>query len=69
MKLFELTLRGLKSCYVIAEDPTDAYNKARKWLDKEGYSFECTKELKNIELLADENGNFDFADNMPKLFL
>ena len=56
MKLFKVNLRatGDYSCfYVIASDPTIAYNKVRKYMDDEDLCFSHDREMESIELLAE----------------
>lgn len=62
MKLFRVNLRNFSSCvntdyssfYVVAEDPSKAYRKVRNFLDKNDLMFRSAREMKSIELLADE---------------
>lgn len=41
--------------YVLANDPTEAYNKAKKVVDEKDYGFASDRELKSIELIADDD--------------
>lgn len=62
MNLYRVTLQGMNSSiagsiahgvsYVAALDPTEAYNKVRKYLDEKDYGFSSDRVLKSIELLA-----------------
>jgi hypothetical protein len=57
MKLFLVEcLMGCKNgtAFVIAEDPTEAYIKFRKFLDENDIGFEKDRELKQITLLAEQ---------------
>jgi len=64
MRLFRVNLRGFggfttgvnyQSSYVIAENPDEAYQKVRRWLDKKDYGFYKDRELASVELLADDH--------------
>lgn len=63
MKLFKVTLRGMLNAnigvaygisYVVAEEPTIAYKQLRIFLDTNAIGSEKDRELKTIELIADE---------------
>ncbi len=63
-KLYKITLQGLQSTkpqmnisYVIAEDPTSAYDMVREFLDDEDYGHVEDRGLQTIELVA-ENSNY-----------
>lgn len=75
MKLYRVTLRGMYYAttgtnygtpYVIAEDPTSAYEMVKAYLDKEGLGFSHERELDKIELLA-ETG--DYPECKEQLYL
>lgn len=61
MELYKVTIRGgysstginYNECYVVAKDPTKAYQKYRVFLDKEDICFNDDREMKTIELIAD----------------
>ena len=62
MKLYRVNLRGMtiKSSgiaygrsYALAENSDLAYQKVRKWLDKNDIGFRKDRELESVELLAD----------------
>ncbi len=77
LKLWLVTCRGMTSsgissgdrqrgiCYVIALDPTAAYNAVREYLDKEDLGFRYERELESIKLIAD---TCEYAPG-PSLFL
>ena len=59
-KLYLVTLQGI-SCgigksytefYVVAPDPTAAYNKVREYMDKKDIGFTGDRELKSVEQVA-----------------
>ena len=64
MKLYLVKLRGMQSAigdsisygksFVLADDPSSAYNKVKEFVDKEDLGFVHNRELEYIELLADE---------------
>jgi hypothetical protein len=71
MKLFRVTLRGLYATkygasYVVAPDPTTAYQMVRAKLDDKDYGFDKDRELHSIELLADSGY---LHDSPSQLFL
>ena len=62
MKLYKITLQGMHikhrnstygTCYVIASNPSEAYDKVRTFLDKEDLGFLHERELDTIELIAE----------------
>lgn len=59
MKLFLVRLKGPigkhNNCYVLAEDPTTAYNKVRNFLDDEEIGHPRARALDSIEVVADMN--------------
>ncbi len=74
-KLYRVTLRGLNGweagvsygvSYVVAKDPTEAYQKVRDYLDEKKYGFGYERELEKIELLAEA---YDYAMCKTMLFL
>jgi len=55
MKLYLIDLGyPLNKFYVIAKDPTAAYSKLRKDLDKHDYGFRKEREMKVIKLIAED---------------
>lgn len=62
MKLFRVKLRGVSSftgidyscSYVVAQNSDDAYKKVRKFLDDKDLCFSCDREMKSVELIADD---------------
>jgi hypothetical protein len=76
MKLYKVVLRGMTvangngvtngEAYVVADDPTMAYHKVKNFLELKDWGFPKERELKTIELLAEEN---DFPDCGIRLFL
>jgi hypothetical protein len=72
-KLYRVELKGLSgpimdlSCsYVIATDPTSAYNKVKKWLDEKDYGFKHDRELSAIHLLAED---YEYTNVRTRLFI
>ena len=64
MKLFKVTLRGMTVTstgvvygvtYAVADDPTTAYLKVKKFLDTNDIGFSKERELLSVELIADSN--------------
>ena len=53
-KLYRITLRGYYTVYVVAKDTGEAYRIVRSDLDKRDYGFSNDREMKNIELLAED---------------
>ena len=57
--LYKITLQGMVAtygtAYVVAEDPTSAYQKVRKEIDKKDLGFSKERKLKSIELIAVDN--------------
>jgi len=65
MNLYRVKLRGMQSSrtgiaygdsYVLAEDPTEAYQKIRKFLDEADLGSLRDRELESLELLANTEG-------------
>lgn len=63
MRLYKVRLRGLHgglvdtdygTSYVVAEDPTSAYAKVKKFVDEKDLGFQHDRELGSVTLLADE---------------
>lgn len=63
-KLYKVNLRGMTYAttgmtygvsYVIAENPTEAYDKVRKYLDTNDIGFSKDRELHSIELIASDS--------------
>lgn len=63
MKLFRVTLRGMKATYgisyVVAENTDEAYKKVKDFLDKEDLGFRKERELEKVELIADSYKHSD----------
>jgi len=56
MKLYRITIKTYKfQPYVLAEDSEKAYQKVRKFLDVKDLCFSKEREMKCVELLADED--------------
>jgi hypothetical protein len=63
MKLYKITIKGgtsasgtdYNTAYVVASDPAAAYKKYRSFLDKEDLCFTDEREMKKIELIADQD--------------
>ena len=64
MKLFKVTLRGMTVTstgvvygvsYAVAEDPTTAYLKVKKFLESNDIGFSKERELLSVELVADSD--------------
>lgn len=73
MKLYKVTLTGLdfnstrcpiSPSFIVADDAQTAYDKVKAWLDKNEYGFYKERELKCVELIAEENNTAH-----PPLFL
>ena len=73
--LYKVTLRGMTTSstgmihginYVVATDPTEAYNKVREYLNYSDIGFGSDRELDKIELIASSK---DYNDTKIKLFL
>lgn len=73
--LYRVTLRGMRSNvtgtaygwpYVVASNPTEAYDKVYQYLCKRDVGFSKDRELVSIELLA---GTGDYPDSGYQLFL
>lgn len=58
MKLYRITLQGMLPSYgisyVVAENSDSAYQKVRKFLDKENLGFTGERNFSKAELIADE---------------
>lgn len=68
MKLYRVICKGMHGsitgprqgiAYVLAKDPTEAYNKLRAYLDAGDIGFRKDRELDRIELIADEDPTTD----------
>lgn len=74
MKLFRVTIKGGTSgtgtdyhnVYVVANDPTGAYEIYRAFLDKKDLCFSAAREMEKIELIADQD---HYGDCGTLLFL
>ena len=62
-KLYRVTCRGMTSsfssiihgiAYVVATNPTEAYEKLRNYLDTAELGFRREREMEKVELLAEE---------------
>ena len=74
-RLYRVTLRGMTMCatgvsygvsYVVADDPTSAYDMVRKMLDEKDIGFKREREMASIELIAE---NYGFTDTGCVLYL
>lgn len=57
-KLYKVEIRYFgkyKTSYVVANHPTEAYDKVRKYLDDNDLCFEIQRELESITLIADSS--------------
>lgn len=75
MKLYLVKLRGMQSTatgtaygvsYVVAKNPTQAYNIVRKYVDVKDLGFEDQREMESIKLIA-ETG--DYPECRTQLFI
>ena len=75
MKLFKVRLKGMTysstgnvwgESYVIANDPTEAYEKVKAHLIEKKVGFDKDRELDTVQLIADEK---DYAPAGFKLYL
>jgi hypothetical protein len=73
-KLYRVTTRGMQTSstgvahgisYVVATDPTSAYEIVRNYLNEKDYGFSDDRELEKIELLAEE---YEFTKTKTILF-
>lgn len=58
MKLYKVTIQGsgkYHEQYVVADNPDNAYNLVRNFLDENDLYFRKDRALDTIQLLADEN--------------
>lgn len=57
-KLYLVKSRGFRA-YVIAKDPTEAWNKFKEWLDGlgfgDGYGYYWERDFSSVEIVADES--------------
>jgi len=67
MKLFRVQLQGVnfEISYAVAIDATTAYKTVRKYYDKNDIGFTKERELKSIELVAED---VDYPDCGIQLF-
>jgi len=74
-KLYRVTCRGMLDdttgtahgiAYVVAKDPTSAYEMLRRYLDDNDLGFERDRELDSVELVAEGS---DYPDCGIRLFL
>ena len=75
LKLYKVTCKGMTTsftgcaygvAYVVASDPTEAYEKVRTDLEKQDLGFRKDRELDRIELLAE---NTDYPDCGLRLYI
>ena len=70
MKLLLIRLKGPigkhNNCYVLADDPTDGYDKVRKFLDDRNIGFDSARALNSIEVIADMD---KLQDSYPHMHL
>ena len=52
MYLYLITIKNAKSFYIIADDPTSAYTKLLKCLEKEDLYFITDRQLRSIEVIG-----------------
>lgn len=73
-KLYKVTLKGMTwsstgtiygVSYVVAKDPTEAYDKVRVFLNKGDIGYSKDRELHTVELLAEET---QYPDSKHILF-
>lgn len=68
--LYLVTLKGMQEThgisYVVAENPTEAYEKVKKDLDNRDIGFSGDKVLDNIKLLAED---CNYPDCNTRLYL
>ena len=72
MKLYLLTTKQVGDFYVVAENTNDAEIKLKGLLDKADYGFYESRDVKNIEVLANEVTEFSnkpFFSNGSNLIL
>ena len=64
MNLYKITTKTYDEFYVIANDPSEAYNKLLKNLEKSDLYFSCDRKLKHIALIAENRDDNDvfFSD-------
>lgn len=56
------------SCYVVAEDPTEAYEKYRNYLNKKDILYNDERKLASIILIAEES-EYQSDKDLPLLFV
>lgn len=66
IKLYKVNLTGLSSSYVIAQNPDEAYNKVRKFLDDKNFGVPKDRCLYTIELVAE---NYQHTECGTQLFV
>lgn len=66
MKLYELHTEGLKSFFVLAEDPTASENKLIEILNKADYGLRGSRKIIQIDVIATEikNDNLSSGDRL-----
>jgi hypothetical protein len=52
-------IKRFSGSYVIAENPTDAYEVVKAFLDREEYGYSSDRALSNIEVIADSDEHGD----------
>ena len=57
LTLYKVSIKNLKSFYVVAENPSQAYEKTRKFLDDNDWYIIKYRELDTIEVIADDYKN------------
>lgn len=68
-KLFKVTIRGgelYHISFVIANNPTEAYQKVRQYLDKKDLCFRDEREMQLVKLIADSS---EYPECKVMLFL
>ena len=71
MNLYQVRLGsgGMKDCYVVADDPTSAYNTTKEFMDINNYCYTDDRELYSVTLIAKEKGTFNSVYGKPYLFM
>lgn len=66
MNLYKIQLNGLGTHFVVASDPTTAYNQIRKTYDDADYGFAKERAMRTIELIAEAR---EYPENKVRLWL
>lgn len=65
-RLYLVKTRGLDPSYALANDPAEAYDKVKRWLDRNNYGFSKDRVLESVTLIADVS---QYADTPARLYL